>query len=176
MRFIQLVTSIIVALIVTIFSNFAYAQTDNSSGGVAPEGQGVSFHMGPLLPNSIAATDEILRGIGFRYVYPLSGKALLEGGYTGSNSEGVKYSDINLSLRGDIPFQDLYVFGLLGFDATRIRGGGASDYTYYAGGHAGGGVLAHIADTLFLRMEMRFNFHPGTILFFGFGFEYRFGK
>jgi hypothetical protein len=83
---------------------------------------------------------------------------------------------VDLSIRGDIPFQDLYAFGLLGLDLLKIKGPTQSESSYYGSFHAGGGVLAHIVDTLFLRMEMRFNFHPGTILFFGFGFEYRFGS
>lgn len=174
MRFIQLVTLIFgTALILTIFSSPALAQT---SGGAIPTGQALSFHMGPLLPESIPATDEILSGVGFRYAYPYSSKSLIEAGYTGSNSEGVKYSNIDVSLRGDMPFQDIFVFGLIGLDSARIKGATSEDFTYYVGGHVGGGLLAHIADTLFLRMEMRFNFHPGTILFFGFGFEYRFGS
>lgn len=172
LKLIQLVIFIIgLSLILSVFSENVIAQQTP-----APVGHAVSIHAGPLLPNSIPATDEILSGFGFRYGYPLFPSTLLEGGYTGSNSEGVSYSDISVSLRGDIPFQDLFVFGLIGGNASRIKGPVASDYTYYGGVHTGGGVLAHVADTLFLRMEMRFNFHPGTILFFGFGFEYRFGN
>ena len=175
MRFIQLVIIALgVSIILSSFSENALAQA--TGGGVKPTGHAVSLHLGPLLPNSIGATDEILSGVGGRYGYPLFESTLLEIGYTGSNSAGVKYSDIDFSLRGDIPFQDLFVFGLVGLDLVRIKGPLADDYTYYGGSHVGGGVLAHIADTLFLRMEMRFNFHPGTVLFFGFGFEYRFGS
>lgn len=173
MRLIQLVIAIIgLSIILSSFSENALAQ----STGATPGGHAFSIHTGPLLPNSIPATDEILSGFGVRYGYPLFESTLLEAGYTGSNSDGVKYSDLHLSLRGQIPFQDLFVYGLLGADLIRIRGPLSSDFTYYGGVHTAGGILAHIADTLFLRMEMRFNFHPGTILFFGFGLEYRFGQ
>lgn len=175
MRFIQLVTCILgIFFILLAFPLSANAQ--DAGGNVKPSGHAISFHLGPLLPNSIGATDEILNGVGARYGYPLGNTSLAELGYTQSHSKGVEYSDVDLSIRGDIPFQDLYAFGLLGLDLMRLRGSSpGDDATYYAGLHAGGGVLAHVADTLFMRMEMRFNFHPGTILFFGFGFEYRFG-
>lgn len=173
MRLIQLVTCILgVFIILLAFPLSATAQ--DAGGNVRPTGHAVSIHMGPLLPNSIGATDEILNGFGFRYGYPLGLSSLAETGYTSSHSHGADYADLDLSLRGDIPFQDLFVFGLIGPDLLKIKGPNQSS-SYYGGGHVGGGILAHIADTLFLRMEMRFNFHPGTILFFGFGFEYRFG-
>jgi hypothetical protein len=172
LKLIQLVILILGVLVsISLFSDNAIAQEAPS-----PSGHAVSIHVGPLLPKSVGTTDEILNGKGFRYGYPLAESVLLESGYTQSNSKGVSYGDLNLSLRGDFPFQDLFLFGLIGADLIRIKGVGKDDYTYYASTHAGGGVLAHIADTLFLRMEMRFNFHPGTILFFGFGFEYRFGN
>jgi hypothetical protein len=174
MRFIQLVTFIIGgALILTLFSENAFAQ--NSGGNVAPTGQEISFHIGPLLPDQLSETAEILSGVGFRYGTPLTAKALLEFGYTGSNSAGIKYNNVDASIRGDVPFQDMFAFGLIGIDATRIRGTNGGNATLYGGGHVGGGFLLHLADTLFARTEIRFNFHPGTILFFGFGFEYRFG-
>jgi hypothetical protein len=177
MRFIQLVIAIIgVSIIISSFSEKALAQAAAASSSTEPKGHAASIHTGPLLPNSIPATDEILSGFGFRYGYPLFESTLLEAGYTGSNSEGVTYNNLHASLRGQVPFQDLFVYGLLGADLTRIKGSDSSDYTYYGGVHTAGGILAHVADTLFLRMEMRFNFHPGTILFFGFGFEYRFGS
>lgn len=169
MRFIQLVT---LTAMLTI-SNSAWAQT--TSSGPAPSGQAFSIHVGPLLPSSVGATDEILKGGGFRYAYPL-GKGLLESGLTASNSEGVRYYDVAVSLRADIPFADMFAFGLIGANASRIMGPNSVDPNYYAGGHLGGGILAHVADTLFFRSEMRFNFHPGLILFFGFGLEYRFGS
>src|SRR5690606_8166920 len=112
---------------------------------------------------------------GFRYGMPLSAPTLLELGYLGSNSEGTHYQNVDLSLRAQAPFQDLFVYGLVGPDLLRVRGPLSSDYTYYAGGHVGGGLLAHAFDSLVLRMEMRFHFHPGTVLFFLFGYEYRFG-
>ncbi len=172
MKLIHLVIFITgLSIILSLFSDTAIAQENPT-----PTGHAVSIHVGPLLPNSIGATDEILNAKGFRYGYPLAESTLLEGGYTQSDSKGISLGDLNLSLRGDFPFQDLFLFGLLGADLLRIKGAGKPDYTYYGSFHAGGGLLAHIADTLFLRMEMRFNFHPGTILFFGFGFEYRFGN
>jgi hypothetical protein len=172
MRFIQLVTFIVgITLILTAFSNKAIAQT---SGEVAPVGQEFSFHMGPLLPDQVYETAEILKAVGVRYGYPFSAKSLTEFGYTGAHTAGAKYTNFDLSLRGDVPILDLFAFGLIGADITRIHGP-ATPSKIYPGGHIAGGVLAHVADTLFLRTELRFTFNPGTILFFGFGFEYRFG-
>lgn len=174
MKLVQLVTCILgIFIILMVFPLSAMAQ---DAGNVRPSGHALSIHMGPLLPNSIGATNDIMNGVGARYGYPLGNISLAELGYTTSHTNGVDYSNVDLSIRGDIPFQDLYAFGLVGLDLLRLSSATQSDATYYGGVHAGGGVLAHIADTLFLRMELRFNFHPGTVLFFGFGFEYRFGS
>lgn len=166
MRFVQLVTSIIVFVLLAPTSLFAQA---------TPTGHGLSFHIGTLLPTGLTEQDDLMSGVGGRYIYPLGGAAL-EAGYTGSNSSGIKYQNFDLSLRGDIPFQDLSVFGVVGPDLLRMKRPGSTEYSYFVGGHVGGGLLANIASTLFLKLEMRFNFQPGTVLFFGCGFEYRFGN
>jgi len=115
-----------------------------------------------------------MSAVGGRYLITIGGVAL-EAGYTGSNSNQIKYQNFDLSIRGEIPFQDMFIFGALGPDLLRMKRPGATEYGYFVGGHVGGGLLAHLADTLFLKLEMRFNFQPGTVLFFGCGFEYRFG-
>lgn len=174
MRFIQLVRFTVIA---TLFFNSNVFAQESDSVNPAPKGHAFSFHMGPILPDTtVEATQEILRGIGFRYAMPFRGRSLLEAGYTTSHSEGANYTDGSLSLRVDTPFQDMYAFGLLGANVVRIKGPLVPEYKNYIGGHIGGGFLAHVADTLFFRTEMRFNFEPGMILFFGFGFEYRFGE
>ena len=77
MKLIQLVTFILgLSIILSAFSDEAFAQE------APPVGHAISFHMGPLLPNSFPATDEILSGVGFRYGYPIFQNTLLEGGYT----------------------------------------------------------------------------------------------
>lgn len=165
MRFVQLVTAILVSMFIFPFT--LHAQT-------APAGHGLSFHIGALLPTGLTPQDDLMSGVGGRYIFPMGGVAL-ESGYTGSNSGGIKYQNFDLSIRADIPFQDMFIFGVVGPDLLRLKRPGAEDYLYYVGGHVGGGLLAHLADTLFLKLEMRFNFQPGTVLFFGCGFEYRFG-
>ena len=60
-----------------------------------------------------------------------------------------------------------------------------ADATYYDsvdhnprvifGGHLGGGVQAHLLGSCWFRGDMKFNFSPGTSLYFGFGLVWRLG-
>lgn len=134
----------------------------------APAGSGVSLYLGPLLPKNISATDEVLNTWGLRYIMDRGNSRFFELGYTMSNSENSEFRNLDLSLRADIPIQDMTAFFLLGPDLVSYQ------ETYYLGFHVGGGLLTHLFETTFFRTEMRFNFHPGTALLFFFGFDFHF--
>ncbi len=150
--------------------NCAFAQ---SSGSNQPSGHGISLNFGPLLLKNVPASNEILSSSALRYDYPLSNSNFIEGGFLISNSAGAHYQNLGAGFRADFPFEDLTLYGLGGLDLVRLKGPGQS-WTYYGSLHLGVGLLAHIAHQNFLRMEMRFINHPGTILLFGFGLESHF--
>lgn len=63
MKFIQLVVTAIFAIVfLCVFPADVYAQTQ-------PQGDAVSFYLGPILPKNVPATDEVLNAWGFRYAY-----------------------------------------------------------------------------------------------------------
>jgi hypothetical protein len=148
----------------------AFAQ----SAGTQPDGHGISLNFGPLLLKNVPVSNEILSSGSFRYDYPLERGNFIEGGLLMSNSAGAHYQDLAASFRANFPFEDLTLFALGGLDFVRMKPEGGR-FTYYGGIHAATGMMAHIFDQTFLRMEMRFNLHPGTILLFGFGVEIHFG-
>jgi len=156
----------------TLVSKMALAQ-DAGAGGTQPAGQGISITTGPILPKNFPVSDEILKSFAVNYDYPIVTAGFLEGGMLFSNSHGIHYQNINVSYRADMPFQDLTVFALGGIDLMRMKREGDS-FNYYGGIHLGGGMLAHIVAQTYLRMEMRFNLHPGTLMLFNFGLEFRF--
>ncbi len=162
MKFIQLVVTAIFAIVfLCVFPADVYAQTQ-------PQGDAVSFYLGPILPKNVPATDEVLNAWGFRYAYERAAGKYFELGFTMSNSENSEFRNLDLSVRADIPIQDLTAFFLAGPDMVVYQG------SYYMGVHVGGGLLTHLSESTFFRTEMRFNFHPGTALLFFFGFDFHF--
>jgi hypothetical protein len=170
MKFAHQVITSFVFLMISCSSN-VFAQ---SSGGNQPVGHGVSLNFGPLLLKNVPISNEILSSGSFRYDYPLDRGNYIEAGLLMSNSSGAHYQDFAASFRANFPFEDLTLFVLGGLDAIRMKAEG-NGFTYYGGVHGAAGMMAHIFDQTFLRMEMRFNLHPGTILLFGFGIEAHFG-
>lgn len=137
----------------------------------------VSAHLGSFLPNQIEGVTEILPMWGASYAFPSRG-GFIEFGGMAASAHGVKYNNAYAEVRGDFPLEDLLVTGGLGVDAhlytpppsltdpqpkTKASGGG----------HISGGINAHIADSLWFRVLMKFNISPGTSMYFGFGFEWR---
>jgi hypothetical protein len=141
--------------------------------GGQPGGQAISVGAGPMLPKNIPATDEIMKGFNLAYDYPLSTGTSVEAGLLMANSGGAHFQDLAGSYRIDFPVQDFIIYGLGGADLIRMKKEGES-FNYYGGFHMGAGMLASIAGPAYLRMEMRFLLHPGTILLFAFGVELHF--
>ncbi len=155
------VFQLVLATYMVLFVTSAFAQSE-------PKGSGVTIFVGPLLPKNIPVTDEILHAWGMRFSSERAAGRFIEAGFTLSNTEKTSYRDYSLSLRGDIPVNDLTAFFLAGLNLTSFKN------TYYGGVHLGGGLLTSLSESAFFRIEMRANFHPGTALLFAFGLEYHF--
>lgn len=133
------------------------------------------FHMGKLLPNQIPGVTEILSLGGLRGGYRISPSSFLESGIIFGNSKGVQWKNYHADIRLDQPIEGVLAMAYLGVDMFYYTGINQSSKLLF-GGHAGGGVKAHISGGTWFRVDMKFGFSPGTSLFIGAGFEYRFGE
>ena len=131
------------------------------------------FHLGKLLPAQIDGVTEIMGLWGLRGGYRTGNHGFVEMGFIGGNGEGAKWANLHISLRADMPIEGLVGILYMGIDATRFQGAGMEE-KIFGGGHVGGGIYANISPTVWFRGEMKFNVNPGTSLYIGFGFVFRF--
>ncbi|MCB0385933.1 MAG: hypothetical protein KDD43_11115 [Bdellovibrionales bacterium] len=130
------------------------------------------FHLGNLLPAQIDGVTEIMPLWGLRGGYRLA-QGFVEFGGIGGNARGAEWTNLHLSLRADMPIEGLVGILFFGADATQFKGAG-KEKKIFGGGHVGGGVYVNISPTVWFRGEMKFNVNPGTSLYIGFGFVFRF--
>lgn len=136
-------------------------------------GSEIGFHIGKLLPAQINGVTEIMGLWGLRGGYRTGSHGFVELGIIGGNGEGAEWANLHISLRADMPIEGLVGILFLGADATQFKGAG-KEPKIFGGGHVGGGVYANISPTVWFRSEMKFNVNPGTSLYIGFGFVFRF--
>jgi len=91
------------------------------------------------------------------------------------NGNGVEWKNYHADLRIDMPIEGVLAMAYLGGDAIYYTGVAKSSKLIF-GGHAGGGVKAPISGDTWFRVDMKFGFSPGTSLYIGAGFEFRFGE
>jgi len=85
----------------------------------------------------------------------------------------VKWNNLHLSIRVDVPIEQIVAFVYLGADLNRFTPAGTSSASTLGGGHVGGGILSQIDPELWFRAEMKFHANPGTSMYFGLGFMIR---
>jgi hypothetical protein len=129
--------------------------------------------VGRLLPNQIGGVTEIMGLGGVLMAVRLNPGSYIEGGILMGNGEGQEWKNIFASVRMDIPVENLLAFANIGADNYYYKGRGTGQKLAF-GGHAGGGIMAHLTGTTWFRGDMKFSFNPGTSLYFGFGFMWRF--
>lgn len=157
----------------------AAAQNDKAGAGTAQGSDApfeVGLHLGNLLPNQIAGVTEIIGLGGGRVAMRLAPQTYAEAGIIMGNGEGVKWKNIHADLRMDVPIENLVGVAFVGADTIYYRGANQSSDRIIFGGHAGGGVQAHLGGPTWFRADMKFGFSPGTSLYFGFGFQFRLGS
>ncbi len=149
-----------------VFSSVAEAQEGGSDD--------FSMFLGYMLPNQIEGVADIVPMFGGRYAFGLSGVGSVELEGMNTHSEGIDFTTLAASLRGEIPV----MHGIHGI----VYGG--PDLHYYIprgdtvrhtdyGVHVGIGGLMLVTDTLWLRADLRFNGNPGTALLLLFGAMFR---
>ncbi len=164
--------SLIIAIVFTTPSVFGQGQKDSAELG-ANVGSEWGFHLGSFLPNQIDGITEILPMWGVRYGLKTK-RGFIEGGADFSKAMGTRFSSLSLSVRGDIPVQSLVGHVSVGINMHQVIPPGTEHTTYLGGGHVGGGIMALIGNDVWFRTDMKFNVNPGTSLYIGFGFIFRF--
>jgi hypothetical protein len=152
----------------------AHAQGDpgRESGADAPYELG--FHLGNLLPNQIDGVTEIMGLGGVRGGLRISPGSYFEAGFITGNGEGAEWKNAHLDVRMDIPVENLVGVAYVGADTIYYQGRGQGNKVVF-GGHAGGGIQAHLSGSAWFRADMKFGFSPGTSLYIGAGLVFRMG-
>lgn len=136
-------------------------------------GDDVSLFIGSMLPNQIDGVTEILPVFGGRYGLSTSA-GFVDFGLANTHAEGVDFTTLSLSLRGEIPAGD----GISGI----VYAG--ADLNWYApmhsesrktdtGLHIGAGAMMLVTESFWLRSELKFMGGPGTSLYLLFGAVFR---
>lgn len=163
-------------IILSLSSSWAFAQPD-AGGSKAPGSDALyeaGFHLGNLLPNQIDGVTEIISIGGARAGFRIAPESYVEAGMIMGNGEGVEWKNLHLDIRMDIPVENLVGIAYLGADSTYYQGVGRGTKLIF-GGHAGGGIQAHVSGSVWFRGDMKFGFSPGTSLYIGAGFVFRLG-
>lgn len=154
----------------------AWAQ---DSTGNRPQGSDAPYefglHLGNLLPNQISGVEEIMALGGVRAGYRLAGGSYAEAGFISGNGEGVRWKNAHVDIRMDIPIENLLAMAYVGADSVYFQGVGHAQKLIF-GGHAGGGIMAHLGGTAWFRADMKFSFSPGASLYIGAGLVFRLGS
>ncbi|MCM2282752.1 MAG: hypothetical protein NDI61_13005 [Bdellovibrionaceae bacterium] len=177
----HLVSSIAVRLFlfaVFVASTPAHAQApeagaESSAPALSPWGSEYSFHAGSLLPNQIDGITEIMPFVGLRYATSLN-YGSIELGVSNSHAHGADYTFMTASFRGELaPMPDIATVFYAGPDFHYFRPTNNIGRRSETGLHVGSGMMMHLGGPFWLRADMKFNMHPGTALYIGFGFALR---
>ncbi|MCB9025079.1 MAG: hypothetical protein H6625_02070 [Bdellovibrionaceae bacterium] len=150
---------------------------------LAQEGENVPFNanyelgaqIGSLLPNQVPGASEIQPQWGLRAGFGMGGAGTTEFTANAGNGEGVSWKQLSLSFRMDMPIEELVGIVYIGGDMI-IYETLTQEQKIFGGGHVGGGVMSVVSRDLWFRVDMKFNVNPGTSLFIGGGFTFRFGE
>ena len=136
-------------------------------------GNDLSLFVGNMLPNQIEGVSEILPVFGGRYAFTSSIGALEVGG-ANTHALGVDWTTLEVSLRGEIPVGD-GLSGLIYFGPSfhYYTAAWETERKSETGIHAGAAGMMLVADTLWLRADLKFMGNPGTAMYLLFGLVFR---
>lgn len=158
------------------FSGALAAQEDDERGKDligANVGTEFGVFIGNLLPNQISGVTEITGLGGFRAGYKMGHLSFAEAAFTTGNGNGVEWKNVEMSIRMDIPVENLVGIAYIGPDVTYYKPAGSDSEKIVFGAHAGGGVQTLVGRTTWFRFDMKFGVSPGTSLYIGVGFVFR---
>lgn len=153
----------LIALTAALTPRAAFAQ---DSGSTTDD---ISLYVGSMLPNQIDGVNEILPVFGGRYGFGTN-IGTFEVGGANTHAEGIDWTQIEGSLRGDFDLGD-GMSGLIygGADWNWYIPAGASERQSETGFHIGTGALMSVTPNLSLRADLKFMGGPGTSLYLLFG-------
>jgi hypothetical protein len=158
----------LIALITSVGSELAHAQSDANDGGSE-----LSLHVGYLLPNQIPGVTEIMPVFGARYATPFIG-TMGEFAFGNTHAEGVDFTTFSAGARIDLPEIDQFVgFVTAGLDLHWYIPNGATKRQTDNGFHLGTGLMMRAVESLWLRSDIKLMAQPGTALYIGFGVTFR---
>ena len=170
---------IFVCALLGFFAGTANAQNSGDGGNVlSQQGSDASYELGldigNLFPNQVAGVTEIKGLGGVRTGFRLAPLSYGEFDFVTGNGQGQQWRDLSASVRIDIPVENLMGIAYIGADANYFRGRNDGERLIF-GGHAGGGLLAHLGGPCWVRADMKFNVSPGTSLYISLGLTWRLG-
>lgn len=136
-------------------------------------GSDINLFVGSHLPNQIPGVTEILPVFGARYGLG-TGLGKFEFGFMNTHAQGVDFTTLEASLRGEIPVGEgivALIYG--GADLNYYRPEGEFDRRSEVGLHIGAGALVHVAETFWLRGEFKLMGGPGVSLYMIAGIVFR---
>lgn len=156
----------------------AFAQAPEGGGDEKAQlaqdiGWEFGLNIGNLLPNQISGVTEIMGLGGFMFAYNLAPASFLETQFLTGNGDGAKWKNMAINIRMDVPIETMLALAYVGGDITHYQGAGESTKTIF-GGHAGGGIQVPIGAITWFRADMKFSVSPGTSLYIGASFIFRF--
>lgn len=136
-------------------------------------GDEIGLSLGHMLPNQIDGVTEILPVFGARYgLSTVAG--VIEFAGMNIHAHGVDFTTAEVSLRGEVPVESgLSALLYAGVDLNWYAPENTSSRQTETGAHLGAGGLLHVANTLWLRGELKFMASPGTSLYLLFGLTFR---
>jgi hypothetical protein len=141
----------------------------------AEETGGSEFRLfiGHILPNQIEGVTEIMPVFGASYGLQTAA-GVVELGGSNVHAEGVDFTTFSGSLAGQFPAAP-DILGLVygGLDLNYYRPVNESARKTETGVHFGTGMLLHVANTLWLRGDIKMMGGPGTSLWILFGLVFR---
>lgn len=164
-RFVVLASLIALTAVASPCASFA------QDGG--SDSDDISLYIGSMLPNQIDGVTEILPVFGGRYGFGTN-IGTFEVGGANTHAEGVDFTTISGSLRGDFDLGD-GMTGLIygGLDWNYYVPAGATERQSETGLHIGTGAMMLVSNTLWLRSDLKFMGGPGTSLYLLFGILFK---
>jgi hypothetical protein len=168
-RFYFLILILLSVSVVSLKANPAFAQND---GGIPSDE--ISLFVGSHLPSQIDNVTEVLPVFGARYGFGTRRFGIMEVGASNTHAKGVDFTNFDVSLRGNIPWDDgLVAIFYAGGDGNYYRGEGETKRKLEAGWHIGTGAMIMATNNLWFRGDIKFMGLPGSSLFVTFGLVFQ---
>jgi len=156
-----------------LFAAFSFFGAETACAQSEGGTRDVSLFVGHMLPNQIDGVTEILPIFGGRYTYGTSAGDF-EFSLENAHAEGVSWTSLGLSLRGEGPLAPGISALLYGGPSVHyFRPAGDTIRHFDFGVHFGIAGLMLVGDTLWVRSDLKFLGGPGTALYLNIGLMFR---